>query len=88
MRSVTYVPHGTLRDRHPKGSRLPLSTIVSYVQPIASALQYTHSLHLLHRDVKPENMLVGPNHEVLLSDFGIVCTRSMPHPGRRSGPTR
>ncbi len=70
---MAYAPHGTLRDHHPKGSRLPLPTIVSYVRPIASALQYAHSLHLVHRDVKPENMLVGPNHEILLSDFGIVA---------------
>jgi serine/threonine protein kinase len=75
---MTYAPHGTLRDLHPKGSRLPLSTISSYVRQVSSALQYAHSLHLIHRDVKPENMLVGPtmlmgpNHEVLLSDFGIV----------------
>jgi eukaryotic-like serine/threonine-protein kinase len=70
---MAYAPHGTLRDRHPKGSRLPLSTIISYVKPLASALQHAHSLHLVHRDVKPENMLVGPSHEILLSDFGIVA---------------
>src|SRR6266853_115068 len=69
---MEYAPHGTLRDRHPKGSRLPLSVIVSYVWPLASALQYAHSLYLVHRDVTPENMLVGPSHEILLSDFGIA----------------
>jgi serine/threonine protein kinase len=70
---MTYAPHGTLRDRYPKGSQLPLSSIVSYVQQLASTLQYAHSLHLVHRDVKPEKMLVGPSHEILLSDFGIVA---------------
>jgi WD40 repeat protein len=69
---MMYAPNGTLRDRHPKGSRLPLSTVLAYVTPIAAALQYAHDLHLVHRDVKPENMLVGPNHEILLSDFGIA----------------
>ncbi len=70
---MAYAPYGTLRDRHPKDSRLPLSTIVSYVRDLSSALQYAHSLHLVHRDVKPENMLVGPNYEILLSDFGIAA---------------
>jgi eukaryotic-like serine/threonine-protein kinase len=69
---IAYAPHGTLRDRHPKGSQLPLSTIVSYVTPLASALHYAHMRHLIHRDVKPENMLVGAKGEILLSDFGIA----------------
>src|SRR5579871_3251543 len=37
---MDYAPGGTLRQRHPKGSRLPLPTVVSYVQQIAAALQY------------------------------------------------
>jgi serine/threonine protein kinase/Tol biopolymer transport system component len=70
---MEYAPHGSLRDRYPKGSRLPLSMIISYVRQLASALQYAHSHHLIHRDVKPENMLMGIWQEVLLSDFGIVA---------------
>src|SRR5436309_13523550 len=35
---MAYSPGGTLRTRHPKGSRLPLPTIVEYVKPIAHAL--------------------------------------------------
>ncbi len=65
--------HGTLRQRHPRESSPPLLTIVSYVKQIASALEYAHSEKLIHRDVKPENMLLGNNDEVLLSDFGIVA---------------
>ncbi len=74
---MDYAPHGTLRQRHPKGSRLPLHAIVAYVKQIASALQYAHDRRVIHRDVKPENILLGPNNEVLLSDFGIaVVTQS------------
>lgn len=69
---MSYAPNGTLRQRHPKGTRLPLPIIVSYVKQVASALQYAHEDRLVHRDVKTENMLVGRRNEVLLSDFGIA----------------
>jgi serine/threonine protein kinase len=69
---MEYAPNGTLRQRYPKGTRLSPATIVSCVNQVASALQYAHDQKLIHRDVKPENMLVGANHEVLLGDFGIA----------------
>jgi serine/threonine protein kinase len=69
---LDYAPNGTLRQRHPRGTLLPLPTVVSYVKQIAEALQYAHDQKLVHRDVKPENMLAGRSNEVLLSDFGIA----------------
>ena len=69
---MEYAPHGTLRQRHPDTSPVPLDTIASYVKQVASALQYAHDEKLIYRDVKPENMLVGKHHEILLSDFGFV----------------
>ena len=69
---MEYAPNGTLRQRHPKGTRVLLPTIVSYVKQVASALQYAHDERLVHRDVKPENMLIGVQNQVLLSDFGIA----------------
>lgn len=69
---MDYAPGGTLRSRHPKGTRLPLDIVVSYVKQVAEALQYAHNRKLIHRDIKPENMLLGQNNKVLLSDFGLV----------------
>jgi len=69
---MDYAPGGNLRQRHPKGTQLPLDTIISYVMQVAKALQYAHQKKLIHRDIKPENMLLGRNNEVLLSDFGIA----------------
>ncbi len=69
---MAYAPNGTLRQHHPKGTRVPLPTIVSYVKQVASALQYAHDERLIHRDVKPENMLIGAENQILLSDFGMA----------------
>ncbi len=69
---MEYAPGGTLRTRHPRQTRLQLDTIVVYVSQVAEALQYAHDLRLIHRDVKPENMLLGSRADVLLSDFGLV----------------
>src|SRR5712692_10245392 len=69
---LEYAPNGTLRERHPKGSRLALDVIVNYVKQIAAGLQYAHDRRLIHRDIKPENMLLGRNNEILLGDFGVA----------------
>jgi serine/threonine protein kinase len=71
---MDYAPNGHLRQHHPKGSRLSLETVISYVKQIASALHYVHQHHLVHRDVKPHNMLLGEHNEVMISDFGIAVT--------------
>lgn len=68
---MEYAPNGTLRRRHPKGSLLPIHTMLPYVQQISAALQYAHDRRLIHCDVKPENMLIGGNGHILLADFGI-----------------
>src|SRR5216684_3308028 len=69
---MDYATGGTLRQRHHRGTLLPLSTVVSYVKQVTDALQYAHDKKFIHRDIKPENMLVGERDAVLLSDFGIA----------------
>lgn len=69
---MNYAPNGSLRQHYPGGPRLPLEVVASYVQQVASALDYAHQAKLIHRDIKPENMLLGRANEVLLSDFGLV----------------
>jgi serine/threonine protein kinase len=78
---MSYAPGGSLRQQHPRGKTLPPSLVTNYVKQIASALQHAHNQKLIHRDVKPENMLQGRTNELLLSDFGIAAiahsTRSL-----------
>jgi serine/threonine protein kinase len=69
---MDYTPNGTLRTRHPKGTRLSFEQIVLYVKQIASALDYAHEQHVIHRDVKPENILLNAKGNLVLSDFGIA----------------
>ena len=73
---MDYAPNGTLRQRHSRGEVLPVSRVVPYVKQIAAALQYAHDHKVIHRDVKPENMLVGAENEILLADFGIAVVES------------
>jgi tRNA A-37 threonylcarbamoyl transferase component Bud32 len=75
---MDYAPGDTMRRLYPKGTRLPLETVVSYVKQVAAALHYAHERKAIHRDVKPENILMGRDGEVLLSDFGIALITQSP----------
>ena len=69
---MDYAPRGTMRMLHPHGSCLPLETTVAYVKQMGRALQFAHNHQEIHRDVKPENMLLGTQRQVMLSDFGLA----------------
>lgn len=84
--AMDFAPYGSLRQRHASGERVPLPAVISYVKQVADALQYAHDESLVHRDVKPGNMLVGRRQEVLLSDFGIA-TLARPSAGQQSQKT-
>src|SRR5579859_6891577 len=62
----------TLRQQYPIGTILPLPTIIAVVKQIALALDYAHSQQVLHLDVRPENVWIGQNNDVLLSDFRMT----------------
>jgi serine/threonine protein kinase len=76
---MDYAPNGNLRQRYPKNNILSPITVATYVKQVASALQYAHDRKLIHRDVKPENLLLQSDDEVLLSDFGIALIAQTSH---------
>ena len=69
---MEYAPRGSLRKNHPRNVPLPLAKIALYTSQIAGALQYAHDQQVMHLDVKPENILIGNQGQLLLSDFGLA----------------
>ena len=70
---MDYIPGRSLADIIFPDNPLPQATAVSYVQQIGRALQAVHSKGLLHRDVKPQNIMIHQlTGEAVLIDFGIA----------------
>ena len=77
-----YASRGTLRQYHPKGSRVALLKVLDYVQQMSEALAYVHEQGLVHRDMKPQNILIDEHEQLLLTDFGTAVESYSLHPGR------
>jgi serine/threonine protein kinase len=69
---MPFLPGGTLRSRIRRRGGLPLEEVCRDLRDIASALDYIHSLDIIHRDIKASNVLIGADGRCYLSDFGIA----------------
>ena len=69
---MEYAPGGSLRSRYPAGTTLPPMAIITYAKQAGAGLQYIHDQGLIHQDIKPGNMMLGSNDDLLLGDFGIA----------------
>lgn len=74
---MPYIDGGTFRDRllGAEGARpLPVGEAAALLRPVAAALDYAHRQGIIHRDVKPNNILLTAQQYPLLADFGIAKT--------------
>ncbi|MBV9194761.1 MAG: protein kinase [Solirubrobacterales bacterium] len=69
-----YVEGETLKDRIRRVGRLPIPEAVAYSIEIARALGAAHARHIVHRDVKPQNVLIDEEGRAKVTDFGIART--------------
>jgi hypothetical protein len=68
---MPYVAGGSLRHVLQQGSPIPLAEVLRVARQVASALDHAHRHGVVHRDVKPENILLSEGHAVV-ADFGIA----------------
>lgn len=67
---MDYVPYGTLKQR--MGKPILWVDAIRFLIPIAQALDYAHKHNVIHRDVKPANILITESGSPMLSDFGLA----------------
>ncbi len=74
--AMPYLNYGTLKDRLTKfnasGERMPVVEVLDIARQIAQALDYAHKRGLIHRDVKPGNIMLAAGGRYVLADFGVV----------------
>jgi len=75
--SMEIVPAGDLEDRLKEVGPLPWSEASSYLLDCAEALAFAEEHHLVHRDVKPENLMLTVDGRAKLADLGMAATRNM-----------
>src|SRR2546423_2808148 len=69
---MPYIEGGTLREYLLQRKRLTLEEAASFIDQVGSALQYAHGHGVVHRDVKPSNILLRPDGYAYLVDFGLA----------------
>ncbi len=69
---MPFMSGGTLFDVLAQGEQLKLPLIASYLDQMAAALDYAHERGIIHRDIRPANVLLNAEGSLMLSDFGLV----------------
>lgn len=88
--TMEFVDGESLGARMRATPRMPVAEAARIVTRVCDALQYAHAHGVIHRDVKPDNIMCCPNGDVKLTDFGVARIVSSPatHIGRPIGTPR
>lgn len=83
--TMPYIHGQSLRETLAKGEPIPVRDVLRIMREVAEALDYAHGLGVIHRDIKPGNVLMQGNH-ALVTDFGVskAISAAMPHSGYTS----
>jgi eukaryotic-like serine/threonine-protein kinase len=79
---MPFIEGESLRERLRRGGRLPVADVVRILRELADALAYAHAAGVIHRDVKPDNVLISGRHVFLARFRRGACARG---PRRRDG---
>jgi eukaryotic-like serine/threonine-protein kinase len=80
--TMPYVEGESLRERLKRQRQLAVADALRITREVALALGYAHRHGVVHRDVKPENILLTTDGQALVADFGIARALSPDDPGR------
>jgi serine/threonine protein kinase/tetratricopeptide (TPR) repeat protein len=69
---MEYVGGGSLRDLLDEQSRLPMEAVLNIALDLADALTRAHRMNIIHRDIKPDNVLLAEDGTPRLTDFGVA----------------
>ncbi len=67
---------GTPLSAYARASELPLSRVVEIATELCAGLSAAHAAGVVHRDLKPDNVMVGNDSRIVITDFGIACAAS------------
>jgi serine/threonine-protein kinase len=67
---MPFIEGNTLQQIVERRGRLDYETAVNYIAQLSEAVDYIHKMNILHRDIKPDNIIITPDNKAILIDFG------------------
>jgi serine/threonine protein kinase len=84
---MPFIPGESLRDRLDREALMPIDESIQILRELASALSYAHEQGVVHRDIKPQNILLQDGHPILAA-FGVAAALAQPGETAHSRITR